>query len=241
MSEDMESGQPICETQIWVESMSEARRETLIVAVILFVMIALFWRAAFHIGVLNSPSESLVNFLILLALFLGSSLLVRMFIRSHLGTGVIGRSLRITNTHPWYEGDGKDQSAVGFLEENGVRWLEKGERLEMQAKGLFGEFVFRIRNGSETIAIKPPRWSSPRLARLAVSTLNAAAAVSDAELLSGEDPSLIGARQRESSGESLLERSWDSTTPGIISDDVRSGIQQILDSRGSESIRGESE
>ncbi len=241
MSEDWGSGLPICETQIWAESMSEARRETQIVAVILFVMIALFWRAAFHIGVLTSPSESLVNSLILLVLVLGTSLLTWMFIRSHFGTGVVGRSLRLTKTHPWFGGDGKDPSAVGFLEEKGVRWLEKGERLEMQAKGFFGEFVLRIRNGSETIAIKPPRWSSSRLARLAVSALNAAAAVSDAELLSGEDPSLIGARQRESSGESLLERSWDSTTPGMISDDVRSGIQQILDSRGSESIRGECE
>ena len=74
-----------------------------------------------------------------------------------------------------------------------------------------------------------------------MNSLNASAAVAEAEARSGEDPSLIGARQREDSGESLLERSWDSTTPGVISDDVRSGIQQILDSRGSESNGGESE
>jgi len=241
MSEDVGLGLPICETQIWAESTSDSRRETFVVAAILLLMIALFWRAAFHIGALTFPSESVVDFLILLILVLGTSLLVWMFVRSHLGTGVVGRSLRLTKTHPWFDGDGKDQSAVGFLEENGVRWLEKGERLEMQVKGIFGEFVLRIRNGSDTISIESPRWSSPRSARLAVSTLNAAAAVSDAELLSGEDPSLIGARQRESSGESLLERSWDPTSPGMVSDDVRSGIQQILDSRGSESIRGESE
>ena len=241
MSEDIEQGLPFRGTEAWSDSMSVIRRETLVVTTILILMTGLFWRTVYHIDVLSFPPESLTDHLVLLALGSVTILMPWLVVRSHLGAGIVGRSLRLTRTHPWFGGDGDTPPAVGFLDGSDVRWLEAGERLEVHTGGLFDDFVLRIRSGSETTTIKTPRWSrSSRSARLAVSALNAGAALADAGMRGGEDPSLIGARQRETSGESLLERAWDSTTPGVISDDVRSGIQQVLGSRDPE-MGGESE